>query len=191
MGCWALPKCQTPRCRVVICENVKELLLLLLTNYRANKSSQRLLPTSLPSQLSKNSAPEQRKLPVLVQPQRTPSVTGKQEEGASSSSEGTCSFVHLSADPLGMLQTAKTADKTTIKKAKYQFPVHVRESCSLTNRLVWRWPCRWTNIYIFVQDIKDGAEAPLLWTSEKLAENIFGVSSWAGLGGCERGHKNN
>lgn len=100
VGCWALPKCQAPRCRVAICEDLKEPFLLPLINYRENKGFHCLLPTSLLWQSSKKSAPEQRKLPVLVQPQCTPSVTEKQEKGASSSSEGTCSFVHLFTDLL-------------------------------------------------------------------------------------------
>lgn len=96
--CWALRKCQAPRCRVAVCEDLKEPFLLPLINYRENKGFHCLLPTSLLCQLSKNSAPEQRKLPGPVQPQRTPSVAEKQEKGASSFSEG--SFVHLLTDPL-------------------------------------------------------------------------------------------
>lgn len=99
-GCWALLKCQTPRWRVAICEDLKEPFLLLLINSRENKGFHCLLPTSLLCQLSKKSAPEQRKLPVLVQPQCTPSVMEKQEKGASSFSEGTRFFVHLFTDPL-------------------------------------------------------------------------------------------
>lgn len=61
-GCWALLRCQTPRCKVALCEDSKEPLLLPLINSRENKGFRSLLPTSLLRQLSRTSAPERRKM---------------------------------------------------------------------------------------------------------------------------------
>lgn len=78
---------------------------------------------------------------MLVQPQRTPSVTGKQEEGASSSSEAPAPLF----TPLLTLCTAaatvwiaKAANEITMKKAKRQLPTGVWEPCSPTTRFAKR-----------------------------------------------------
>lgn len=40
----------------------------------------------------------------------------------------------------------------------------------------------YTYIYVFIEDIKDGAEAPLLWRSEEQEEDICSTPSWVGWG---------
>lgn len=98
-GCWALLRCQTPRCKVALCEDSKEPLLLPLINSRKTKAFAASFQQVYYASWAEHQHQSRGK--CSAGSASTHAFCYREAwERASSFSEGFCSFVHPFTDPL-------------------------------------------------------------------------------------------